>query len=1245
VADQDDPYKLARLLDRRRFLTLSGAGAGTLLGLTACGDSGDARAHPRPVKDGATLGATEHPSQPAKDGAKLGVAETPSPLHPPYTVTADSSLSEDHFLIKPGSVDPTTDTVVAYSRVDGETEAVLLQKGTISQVYRDPTASGGWNSRAVAAGATDMVAGTAVDKQGALSLHIFYRNTAGSVVHLQEGPPLTGGISSGQFTLVATMDWVAVPLQITTDVLQNLLVFTYVPSSAPGHTDAKLRFHWTGNGFRTSDPYDATISGFEFNKPDSTSTACAAVAFDQVLHPTVWLYVPNATRSSIDVSYAWLAGGKITEFNHPQVQPPSYAPLKVSSVDYMTTNKYGVPPTGVIRSSDNQLHTLTRNTTETAGWHWVPLTLPAGDGGRLRWEPSNVVQGHDVTTSSNLLNLFVVSAQTLSVVRQVNQGDSIMDAETPVFNPAVPLQNSVAAVISQARPSSGDELIVVGTDGYLQLLAKTLTGNWSATDIHLPATEPLQVTTYRVQLTLSDSWGVRIPKQTLQVVSSAPAIALLNGQGVQLSSTATTFTTDIRGQVTIPIVADGLYAPTLTITGGGLSSPLVVSPSGPVNTYMTGAGTLNFLPEMTGATLASATLDGGSPVYPHAKSDANVATAAAGVFSNAAKAGANPSGVSLNAPAPAGGGLGVQEQQAGKRQPAYNPRPTHQVLGRAPAQVEKTMTVEGLQLSFHDLGSDAWYAIKTGAAKVQQVAFTFDSSAKRWVGQITADFDAWAQQALSVVITDLETAAHVFHGVINYLGAKLSDVLDWLKVHILKLLDDTVALAARYDAWLLQLADHLSTLVQDSKTGANAWLKRQGALIQGDLAKLKTELGSKTIASFAQAPQLSRSLEASPTPVPTAPTDARSQWLLQAVTQANPSSGTPTLDDALRTLMRDVTAKVQAGGKDFIKAANAFRDALASFVANPKDFGTAGIDKLIDAFAAVIDIAVTAAELVSDVVLDLLVVAISAFKTILATPITDLTILGPLLKAAGMTAAPSIGSLVTLLVAFPTVLGYKLAHADLNAVPFSTKINDVGEAGTPAEDLDFVVSSASWFWAFCDTLSASSTANGEDPPVFFTWMDIVVPSVISALTVPAHDGGLPFTSAIKLDDNGDVIEAVAWGLEAAPPVMDAVAYFIGEKYAEPEGETAEESVLFLTSLDGFIAAAFGVGAAITQSPSLPEAALPAVLAILNNVADALVWGLDKSIVSSTYGLSAIVAGVIGGASTSLGAAIEAFGYD
>src|SRR5262249_14620796 len=147
----------------------------------------------------------------------------------------------------------------------------------------------------------------------------------------------------------------------------------------------------------------------------------------------------------------------------------------------------------------------------------------------LRWEPSNIAlnPGSQLLKTSNLLNLFMVIGGTLSVVRQVQQSAAVKDAVTPVFNPAVPLQGGVVTAASQIMPSSGDELIVVGEDGNLQMLAKTVTGGWVASEIHLPATEPAEVTTYRVQLTLTDDWSAPVAGQPLQVTAATPVTALV----------------------------------------------------------------------------------------------------------------------------------------------------------------------------------------------------------------------------------------------------------------------------------------------------------------------------------------------------------------------------------------------------------------------------------------------------------------------------------------------------------------------------------------------------------------------------------------------------------------------------------------------------------------------------------------------------------------------------------------------
>jgi hypothetical protein len=1236
-----DPYQLQRLLSRRSFLGISGLGAAAAFGISV--ESATANSHRR-----------------HRTAGGLEAAGTDSGYHTPFALDASCVLSEDHFLVKVKKIDPTKDKVVAYSRPDGEVEALLLEDGTITQVYRDPAAAGGWNSRPIAFGATDMVAGVADNKQGYPTLHVFYRTSDSAVHHLIEDR--SDGISSATFTPVEDAQWGAQakgPLQITNDLYRNLLVFCITPASSQNATDSKLGFTWTGWGLPGGQTQSGVLTGFGlYQAHGSLSAGSAVISYSASAffnNPGLLLYIPTATGVQI---YQYLpdyktqhltVNGKVDKF---AVQPPSFAPpfvsdhVAVESVDYLFSPNVNFLPTAIVRGVNQELYALTVDYLKQTPY-LQQLQLPKNvkrESGTWDWEPSNLNLGENNYLKTNtLLNLFLVSGGTLSVVRQVDLNNANKNSVTPVYNPALPLQDAVAGVSSQTRASAADELIVVDDGGNLQVLTKRADGGWAANQIHLPDTEPAQVTTYRVQLTLSDDWGARVAGKQLQVTSAAPAMALLSSQGVTLSSTPVTFTTDRSGQVTIPIVADGLSVPKLTVSGGGLTAPAVVSPSAPVNDYMTGTVTLNYLPHIDGRTLAGATTPGGVTVFPQAKQDSDIAGRAATVLAAAAAAGANPTVSGQEGAAAHTEGLdGIGAHRHVARMPRDGV-----TLGSRAALGVASFRVDGIELSFSDLGHDALYAIKRGAAKVSEIAVMWDADAKRWVSTITADFDAWSHQVLNVTIQSLDDAAHIFHGVVNKLGAVLTDVIDWLQAHVLKLLADTVTLAARYDGWLLQCSEELSRLTQKAKSGAGRWLPAQEQEIRKALDQLKAQLGAKSVSSFTQPPRVSTQVDAGPQPGAQQPTSANASWLLQKVGQSGVAlAAAPAVDGALNTLMTQVQGSIASVGQDFMKAANTFRDALAGLVSNPKNFGSAGIGDVIDALGDLIVAGFDAAEGLIDVVLNLALVAISAFQAILRTPVNNLPLIGPLLKAAGMTKAPTIGGLVTLLVAFPTALGYKLAHLDADALPFkNAQTSSVLEVADTGDDLSYATFAATSFWALMDTITASMVFNGDEPPTFLAWVDIVAPAVISALTVPAHDDGLPFTSAIRLDDDADVLSAVSWATGAAPGVLAGIAYYVGVRYGNGSGEAANDSCLFLTSLCGLFAAGLGVAAALDTSSSPADAAEPAVLAVLANVAPILAWGLTKEIVTGTEGISALLAGAIGGACTFVASAMDSFGVE
>ena len=73
------------------------------------------------------------------------------PYHPPCALSSDVVLSEDHYLLRLHQIDPANDIVMAYSRADGEAEAMLPQPIAGRAGVPGPVRDGRRNSQAVQA--------------------------------------------------------------------------------------------------------------------------------------------------------------------------------------------------------------------------------------------------------------------------------------------------------------------------------------------------------------------------------------------------------------------------------------------------------------------------------------------------------------------------------------------------------------------------------------------------------------------------------------------------------------------------------------------------------------------------------------------------------------------------------------------------------------------------------------------------------------------------------------------------------------------------------------------------------------------------------------------------------------------------------------------------------------------------------------------------------------------------------------
>src|SRR5688572_4910702 len=189
-------------------------------------------------------------------GSSAGVRPggTTTGYRTPYTVTANSSLSEDHFLVRPGKFDASRDKVVTYVHDDtGALEAMIVQGGVLSQLYHDPSREGAWALAPVKVGATDVVgvidvvAGRPLDpadKVGAL--HVFCR-TATTVLHLVQSTDRSW--TSTDLGWNPSPDGSSLPLQTAED--PNGGVFVYWITEGTGgkyFNDAVLHFCMVDRG-------------------------------------------------------------------------------------------------------------------------------------------------------------------------------------------------------------------------------------------------------------------------------------------------------------------------------------------------------------------------------------------------------------------------------------------------------------------------------------------------------------------------------------------------------------------------------------------------------------------------------------------------------------------------------------------------------------------------------------------------------------------------------------------------------------------------------------------------------------------------------------------------------------------------------------------------------------------------------------------------------------------------------------
>ena len=814
-------------------------------------------------------GTARRPSKPAPGGDNAPYAPTQ-----PYQLSSTCELSEDYFLVQNHLIDPAKDTVVAYSRSDGLVEAIVLQDGVVKQIYRDPTQAGGWKVLALpdTQNVTSMAAAVSdpYNDPKRASLQVYYTSSAQPDLLTIASQPIilpTGGAAPTFSTETVPWSHSAGPLQVTLNADNTPLVAAMVSSTAVGKPDARMYYctdcrsavqpdgglpSWTSSGYLTGFEYFITPNSANFAKAGGLTVGWSAVVAQPNLGggivPWMTLYLPSfaySQDSANPVARVWAAtlmGGRLGATsvkdwrslgalgNRAAVTKPTSG--YVASIEFATVLGSTFEPTLLVRIVDQigskvgqRLTILTRNDQHNT-WTWteLPLPDPTSTSVSLATATRPVPTGETGKGVHSFLDVFLVSGTTLSVIRQAPTGDAVKDGIMPSYTPVLPLQDQVALMTSQPGVSTGNELMLVGSDGTLQSLEKDpVAGSWTDTVVHLPADEMQQDSAYRVTLTLADAaWNMPVAGQELKITASTPAVATIEGPSprtVVLGADTVTVTTGSDGQATLALLATGLSAPTLTITGTGLPAPVTVYPSGGINAYMQGVGSLNYLQPMTADTLTRAKTPDGQTVAPGA-TDAGAASEAVTNMKQAADWAA--AGVSSG-----------RISSTVRRHDHVPARRRGKVGTQDPGGV------------LDHWAQDALHAIKKGAVAVKTI--TKDAEHKAFV--FATDVADWADREITIAVQGIEDAAHVLHAVFNKLKADIWHAVKWLEAEVIGVFRSAKALSDKFETWIGKFTTFAAASLASDQTKVTNWLKGEQQWITTEMTTLAGRFSPKTTLS------------------------------------------------------------------------------------------------------------------------------------------------------------------------------------------------------------------------------------------------------------------------------------------------------------------------------------------------------------------------------------------------------------
>ena len=735
-----------------------------------------------------------------------------------------------------------------------------------------------------------------------------------------------------------------------------------------------------------------------------------------------------------------------------------------------------------------------------------------------------------------------------------------------------------------------------------------LTGRWSIEPVRLASgARQVAVPCYRTQATLVDASGVPVPDYAMRLTARSYVQVNIAGTAHLLTpGSAVEIKTDRLGRAIFSTLAYGLTTPSLVLNAPALPDGVVIKPDGPVQNYLAGTGTLPLRPKLTGEVLRDA---GVVPSWDGKPSPNDVVASIEDLFKAAA---AKPLR-SRNA--------GFMIQTFDPSRPAYRTFASREELMAELAQHRRHDLYGGL---FDDLKmglEDLWEGIKSGAAKIKQAVFDAVEGTIRffiWIGGKVVEL-------YKTVVQSFRDAADATMALFNQLDATIQSVVSWLQsmfnfkdiwdtktaleVDGLKRFPDYIRAELLAKVPPASIKNHLNEYRAKALDGLQAFAKRFAGQKFQDLPGWSQLLSAQNHGREAL-------LFASPqgTVRRTDIDNPQANWFLDSLLpyDAFVPEGpmVPSLEPAWAEL-RDALDKL-----DF-SFAYEFKDRLVNLF-DPKNADALG-SIVLDSFVALLtwtldklfDLAIAIVEALFKVV-DKTLRAMAQFldTQVEFQPILDL-VTWVYKQAHSKEPNPpppppvTLAGLVSLMVAFPATLAWKLAVGDPNRPLFpGGKLPQPGrgltsDAATDGQRCLGVGGVIQAYYMFLDC------ANDTEPTHCSSVGAIVMELLMPMLIWPTPEG-VPFTSKSSEEPLQQFFRWFNWAPGLVYVASDALFYLIGwngKKQLARQVEPLGIMVLFSFGTINLIA---GVGESVVTQPTVTGAGIAAnVLSPLSPAAQIL----------------------------------------